>query len=244
MLVLGIETSGSEGSVALVQDNACLDEKRLSHTGRRHAQSLVLEIGELLRSHDLAPRDIEAVAVSRGPGSFTGLRVGMVCAKTFAYGTGCKFIAIDTFTAIAENLPAELTHVIVIEDAQRDELFVGRLTRDESRRWTSVSPIQLISTAEFLRQRTESDVITGPGVRKLDPIQGSSRWLSGEEFCLPRASVIASLGHVLIASNADPADPSVTDFWQALPFYLRKSAAEEKNSSASTRQMNQNSSNS
>ena len=104
MLVLGIDTSGLEGSVALVRDGNCLAETSLNQLGRRHAQSLILEIGTLLEKHECTPRDVDVVAVSRGPGSFTGLRVGMVCAKTFAYATGCKFIAVDTFAAIAENV--------------------------------------------------------------------------------------------------------------------------------------------
>ena len=235
MLALGIETSGFEGSVALVNNDECLAEKPLNQAGRRHAQSLVLEIGELLRSRGLAPRDVEVIAVSRGPGSFTGLRVGMVCAKTFAYATQCRFIAIDTFAAIAQNVPAEISRVIVIDDAQRDDLFVGEFTRPTARRWNPVAPIRVISRSEFFLNRSESDIVTGPGIRKLDPSSVPPQWLSGKEFCAPRASVIASLGQIRIASGSDETTRIDSDFWQARPFYVRESAAEEKRVTASTR---------
>jgi tRNA threonylcarbamoyladenosine biosynthesis protein TsaB len=228
MILLGIETSGFEGSVALVRDQSCLGEQRLNQVGRRHAQSLVLEIGQLLRSHGMTPQDVEAVAVSHGPGSFTGLRVGMVCAKTFAYATGCKFIAVDTFAAIAENAPADVTRLFVIEDAQRDDLFVGAFSRDESRHWKQVSPIQIVSRVDFLRDRTESDVVTGPGLKKLDPAEARPKWLSATEICSPRASVIAELGRMKLNSMGSEPLSSDTDFWLASPFYLRLSAAEEK----------------
>lgn len=129
MYVLGIETSGLEGSIALLRDHECLGELWLNQHGRRHAQSLVFEIGELLQQHGLKPPDVDLVSVSRGPGSFTGLRVGMVCAKTFAYATGSRFISIDTFMAIANNVPSTINRVHVIEDAQREDLFAAEYVR-------------------------------------------------------------------------------------------------------------------
>ncbi len=235
MLVLGIETSGFKGSVALVNDEVCLGERWLNQLGRRHAQSLVLEIGELLRMHALTPRDVGSVAVSRGPGSFTGLRVGMVCAKTFAYATGCRFIAVDTFVAIAENAPNEVTRLFVIEDAQRDDLFVGEYARDESHRWKQVAPIRIVSTVEFLRDRSNSDIVTGPGVMKLDSAVVSVNWLLDAAIRQPRASVIAKIGRIKTISGRDDLPASDADFWRASPFYLRLSAAEEKRAAFSVK---------
>ena len=168
MIVLGIETSGLEGSIALLKDGTSLGERRMNQVGRRHAQALVLEIGDLLRENDLAPHHVELVAVSRGPGSFTGLRVGMVCAKTFAYATECRFIAVDTFAAIARNVPPEFNRVIVVEDAQRNELFAGEYVRDNLDNWKQVDPIKIISVQSFLSERCNNDVVTGPAVKKLD----------------------------------------------------------------------------
>lgn len=228
MLVLGIETSGLDGSVALLNQEGCLGERRLNQTGQRHAQSLVLEIGDLLRTHSLTSKDVELIAVSRGPGSFTGLRVGMTCAKTFAYATGCAFISVDTFAAIAENVPNSVDRLFVVEDAQRDDLFVGDYARDAVGTWKQLVPIQICPAAEFVRARSDHDIVTGPGVKKRNLIANSSNWLTDSMIIRPRASVIASIGHRNYLNDNAEASSIDTDFWRATPFYLRLSAAEEK----------------
>lgn len=101
MLTLGIDTSGLGGSIAIARDGNCLAERALSRTGRRHARTLVAELKALFDDTRLRPHDCNTVAVSIGPGSFTGLRVGVVCAKTFAYATRCTLVAVDTHLAVA-----------------------------------------------------------------------------------------------------------------------------------------------
>ena len=128
----------------------------------RHAQTLVQQIGELLRTHGLKPHDVQLLAVSKGPGSFTGLRVGMVCAKTFVYATGCRFIAVDTFAAIAENCAsADVTRLFVIEeDAQRDDLFVGEYHRARKGSGARYHPFESSRLKTFFR--TEPTVTLSP----------------------------------------------------------------------------------
>ena len=227
MLVLGVETSGLEGSIALQKDGKILGERHLNQVGRRHAQSLVLEAGELLQAHSLTSHDVNLIAVSRGPGSFTGLRVGMVFAKTFAYATGCRFISVDTFEAIAENAPAEIRHLYVIEDAQRADLFAGEYVRDESLRWKLISPISIVSAEDFLTARSDSRVVTGPGINKRGFQSESSNFLKDPALIRPRASVIARLGQRDYPQDGLSNLSNETDFWRASPFYLRLSAAEE-----------------
>ena len=226
MVLLGIETSGMEGAIAIIRDSACLGEISLNQTGRRHAQSLVLEIRDLIRAHGMTPRNIDAVAISRGPGSFTGLRVGMVCAKTFCYATGCRMIAVDTFEAIANQLPEHSEHVWVVEDAQRADLFVGEYRRTSNTGWKLQSPIQIVSVTDFVEARAGSDLITGPGLRKLNSFEHSLTTLDEIQVARPRAATVAQLG--MTALNSGHVDEEMTDFWKAAPFYLRLSAAEEK----------------
>ena len=226
MLVLGIETSGFEGSIALLQNQTCLGERILNQEGRRHAQSLVSEIRDLLQDHDLTPQSVQAVAVSRGPGSFTGLRVGMVCAKTFAYATGSQFVAVDTFSIIAENVPQDVTKVFVIEDAQRDDLFVGEFERNESLSWSAQKPIHILSVSDFLQIRSHEDLVVGPGLKKILPKAISLNCLPEKQFSQPKASIAAELGRRELLRHHNHS--SNTDFWKAVPFYLRMSAAEEK----------------
>lgn len=228
MITLGIETSGLDGSIAIVRDDVCLAETLLNQTGRRHAQSLVMEIGEALRACGLTTQDVNLVAVSHGPGSFTGLRVGMVCAKTFAYATRCQFVAVDTFAAIAAELPAGLNQVIVIEDAQKSDLFVGDFQLTDAARWQPTRPIQIESVADFLVNRADAEAVIGPGLKKLLTQPGTERWQHFAGKHRPKASVIALLGQQSLKSGSLKQDSALTDFWRASPFYLRLSSAEEK----------------
>ena len=230
MLVLGIETSGSEGTVALAQDGRLLGERELNHAGRRHAQGLVLEIRELLLGHGFRPQHVQLVAVSRGPGSFTGLRVGMVCAKTLAYSIGCRFIAVDTFAAIAAGVSSDAARLCVIEDAQKEDLFLGEYTRKSPSEWQRTSPIRIVSVAEFLESCDASSLVTGPGLKKLNQHLETSQVLHATQVpsSQPRASVIAEIGKTVVTQQENQLPDSETDFWAATPFYLRLSAAEEK----------------
>lgn len=228
MLVIGIETSGLAGSVALNRDGDSLEERSLGQAGRRHAQSLVLELRDLLRSNGATPRDVTAIAVSKGPGSFTGLRVGLVCAKTFAYATGCRFVAVDTFEAIAANCPPDVRDVWIVEDAQRGELFVGHYVRDSENSWRQTEPVQVVSAEEWLIARTSDEVVAGPGLARCEITSANARLLTDESFTRPRASVIARLGWRRLLTNAGAESSQDFNFWKAIPFYIRPSAAEEK----------------
>src|SRR5262245_32159459 len=94
--LLLLETSGRVGQVGLAADGRLLAGRRLSET-HRHARDLAPTVAALFREFAWKPADVQAVVVSRGPGSYTGLRVGVMTAKAFAYATGCRLLALDTF---------------------------------------------------------------------------------------------------------------------------------------------------
>lgn len=228
MFVIGLETSGFVGSVALLREGQLLEQRSLGEAGRRHAQSLVLELHELLQSHGAKPLDVEAIAVSKGPGSFTGLRVGLVCAKTFAYATGCQFVAIDTFEATADNCPPDVRDVWIVENAQRGDFFVGRYARDETGSWSQTAPIQTLAAEEWLAARPTDETITGPGLAHAELQAVRARLLTDEAFARPRAGTIAKLGQRRLLARDATSSPDDFDFWKAVPFYIRPSAAEEQ----------------
>src|SRR4051794_4105562 len=114
--LLILETSQRVGAVALARGDNIVGERSLDES-RRHARDLVPAIQMLLAEQSWRARDLEAVMVTRGPGSYTGLRVGLMSAKTLAYATGCPLLAIDTFAAVYQQAPVGLTAVDVIADA-------------------------------------------------------------------------------------------------------------------------------
>jgi tRNA threonylcarbamoyladenosine biosynthesis protein TsaB len=222
MLTLGIETSGRAGTVALRCDGNCLEERSLDQSGRRHARALVAEIAELFRSNNFQLRDVQRVAASIGPGSFTGLRVGIVCAKTLAYSTGCQLAAVDTFLSIAENSPGEVSELSVISDAQRGELFLGRYCRESDGSFVRNGKIEIVNRQTWCEERSQEDVVSGPGAEQFREALAGSCLVLEAQFCYPRANVVALLGERQLEQE------TTDDFWSLEPFYIRKSAAEEK----------------
>ncbi len=121
---LAIETSGKVGSVALVRDGVVLAEPTFEH-GLKHAAGILPMIDQLCRDHGIGPRDLAELYLSIGPGSFTGLRIGVTLAKTMTLTTGVKIVAVPTVNVLAANAPAEAKHVIIVLDAKRDQIFTA-----------------------------------------------------------------------------------------------------------------------
>jgi tRNA threonylcarbamoyladenosine biosynthesis protein TsaB len=226
-VTLGIETSGLAGLVALRRGGVLLEERELEHTRRRHAQTLILELQTLLRNHDVSPVDVDIVGVSHGPGSFTGLRVGIVVAKTFAFAADCRLVAVDTFAAIAEVADESVTSLSVVSDAQRRQLFVGEFVRNETSRLFERPSVISIADAdawcESLADRAAPHfAVAGPVLSRLqESIPTEVRQLPEPDW-QPKAASVAAIADRLAAEGqfADPFDLE--------PFYLRKSSAEEK----------------
>ena len=124
MRILAIETVETTGSVALLEDECLVAERPLDPQGRS-AQTLAPGIEQLLAEARWRAGDVELVAVATGPGSFTGLRIGVTTAKVFAYAAGCQVIGVSTMSAIASRVPQHVTYFSVILDAHRNELFVA-----------------------------------------------------------------------------------------------------------------------
>ena len=223
-VTLGIETSGFEGSIALRRDGTLVDQCSLER--RRHAQSLISQVRLLLGTHQLAPIDIDLVAVSHGPGSFTGLRVGVVFAKTFAFAIGCRLVAVDTLQAVATAAPDGIDHVSAVSDAQREQLFVGDYARTPSGHWERSKAVRALGIDEWCdraaQQASTEFAASGPGLSRVaERLPKTVRTLP-ETLWNPCASQVAAIGERQ-AERDDLADAT-----QLEPFYLRRSSAEEK----------------
>ena len=220
MKILAVDTSGMSGSVALSDNNTLIAARPLTAEGRRHAQTLVSEAARLLTEVDTKPAGIDVVAVSIGPGSFTGLRVGCVFAKTFAWANDASLVAVDTLQAFAVNSSISNGVIRVISDAQRREVFC----RDYSAADRSpLTDLTIIPVAD-VGQTVGSDVmtVTGPGVRQFSELlpEALCSYVQSPEAVL-LAPDVASLGAELAESGA------VADIAALEPVYVRRSYAEE-----------------
>lgn len=221
MLTLAIETSSPHGSLALLDGPRCLAERELE-LGKQHGQILVPEIRRLLHDLETHPPEIRLVAVSLGPGSYTGLRIGVVCAKTFAWTVGCPVVGVETLLAIAANSPLECDRVTVIADAQRNALYVGEYAREKSQSFQPAAALRIVGVEEWIGTLTGHETLSGPGITRPDITPRLMGRILPAELRRPRAAQIGILGQSKLAR--DGADSPET----LAPLYLQRSSAEQQ----------------
>ena len=137
MKILAFETSAKAASVALMENGKLLGES-YQNTGLTHSQTLMVMAEDLLKTCNLTAKDVNAVAVAAGPGSFTGVRIGVAAAKGFAWGGELPCYGVSTLEAMARNLGVYQGYVIPAMDARRNQVYTaifyaenGRLNRLE-----------------------------------------------------------------------------------------------------------------
>ena len=171
-MLLCIETSGKNCSVALFE-NLQLVSIREVHTEQfSHSENLHVFIEQVLKESNLQPKAIKAIAISAGPGSYTGLRIGVATAKGLCYGWDIPLIALPTLRILAEQVTYEFTdieYIIPMIDARRMEVFTAVYSHD-------FSPI-LGERAEILTESTfdtylnkGKTIFLGDGITKFQAI--------------------------------------------------------------------------
>jgi len=211
--LLIIETSHRVGQVALALGDAIVGERTLDES-RRHARDLVPAIHALLSAQGWRARDLDGVLVSRGPGSFTGLRVGIMAATTLAYATGCRLLAINTFDAI--GLQASDGPVDVIADAQQDNVYVQRFGFEPL-------PLTIMPLERWLESASAANVsVLGPGLETFAVrMRVCLRILPKETWnATPLSLLKLGLARLAKGERDDP--------FSVEPLYLRASEAERK----------------
>ena len=166
--ILMIETSTECCSVAL-SEGAQIVAARINETPRQHASQLAPYIQEVLQEGGLTARDLDAVAVSEGPGSYTGLRVGVSTAKGLCFGAGKPLLGIDTLRILADQAEGCFDRIVAMIDARRMEVYAAPFDcsgnkLDETR--------AIILDADSFRQELESGTVLfiGTGVEKFQRI--------------------------------------------------------------------------
>jgi tRNA threonylcarbamoyladenosine biosynthesis protein TsaB len=215
-----LETSGRVGQVAVAAGSALRGIRRLDEA-RRHARDLAPAVAELLAGPGWKPRDLHAVVVSRGPGSYTGLRVGIISAKTLAYATGCALIPLDTFAIIATQAPAEAETLDVLADAQQDRLYTQQFQRGVAG-WQQTTPLTIVSAAEWLTKHDSNTWISGPGAGIVANRLSAGCRIVDLPSRDPHVETLAALGLARYQSK------QFDDLWTLEPLYARPSSAEEK----------------
>jgi len=218
MLILGVDTSGKNGSIALVQfeqaNSRTLEIVPLA--GGTFSGQLVPQVSDLLERHHLTKHDIDAFAVASGPGSFTGLRVGLAAIKALAEVLQKPIAAVPLLEAVARVSGSESLTLAAL-DAGRGEVYVAEVQTSGPR--TTVRDQQLLSFAEFLSSNRNRQIIT-PDAKIADLARQHK--LRIQQVDRPRADAIARLGFEKIQGgeviSAEALDAN----------YIRRSDAEAK----------------
>ncbi len=224
MRVLSIETASPPGSIALADGRKILIFERLVDA-RRTTETFAAVIREAIESVGWHPTDVDLVTTSMGPGSFTGLRIGVTAAKVFAYATGARAHGVNTLELIASQSPTDGLIEAVL-DAQRGELFAARYEKvgDEL---LEVVPTAIIHADSWIAERTEGAQLVGPGLKRIQSRLPANARLMPEDCWVPRADALAEIALNRMASTDIDVSPSNSAF-SLVPQYFRKSAAEEK----------------
>jgi tRNA threonylcarbamoyladenosine biosynthesis protein TsaB len=190
---------------------------------QRGAQALAPALAELLRQAGWKPRDVQLVAVSVGPGSFTALRVGVTTAKTFAYAVSAEVLAVPTLEVIAAQADASIGQTIATAiDAQRGDVYAATYRVFAPDQLECVEPAEILAAEKWIAGLTPGTLVSGPALHKLFArLPGGVRAAPLERWS-PSATTVGRLAAVKYAAGLRD------DVWRLVPLYLRKSAAEEK----------------
>ena len=221
MRILALETSTLQSSLALSDGENVVSLTTLEPK-QRTAQSLAPAIKNSLQLLDWSPKSLDLIALSSGPGSFTGLRIGVTTAKMLAYATNAEILGLDSLEVIALQSPSDSSHVVAIMDAQRQQLYAASFQRSANNKIDRLSKTTIADQVSFLDSLASQHLLTGPGVKCIRDRLPVTIKVAEPALWAPRADTVARL------ANAAYARGKRDDLWQLVPQYFRKSAAEEK----------------
>lgn len=222
MKILALDTSSMTATVAILDDNKLIGEYTLNHK-KSHSQKLMPMIDELIKSCDLIPNEIDVFAVSLGPGSFTGLRIGIATMTAMAQALDKTVVGVPTLEALAFNLYNTQGLVCPIIDAQRDLVYTGVYEWVDGE-MVEVIQQQVLSVDELinmLKKEEKSIFFVGDALHKFYNILkenlGNQFNVPPTKFLIPTASSVGEVAKLKLEKGI------ISDI---TPIYMRKSAAE------------------
>ncbi len=182
MHTLGIETATAQASVALIQNGKLLAETVFSRT-LGHSEKIILAIDQLLKKSKVTPQQLQTIAVGVGPGSYTGLRVGLSTARGLALTHKVPVIGIGSLDAIVSGAfskwPKEVKTIYAAIDAKRGEFYVAEYQRKQNHFFRK-GKIKLISEADLEKLKKKGALVWGPEVNGVYPSAAGVAFLAGD----------------------------------------------------------------
>jgi tRNA threonylcarbamoyladenosine biosynthesis protein TsaB len=224
MKLLVLDTSTERAAIGLSRSSG-LPYIATMEAVRQHGRDLIPWLGAILAEAGASPRDLDLIGVGLGPGSYTGLRVGLTAAKTLAFATGAAIVGLDSMEAVARNAPAEALRVNVVADAQRSDVYVAEFARAKPGAplvETRASRIEPHSA--WLARLETGALVLGPGL-----FSPRIRNSVPPELMNPESELNYPDGGRLIELAREAwAGGRRDDPWLLEPRYLRRSSAEQQ----------------
>jgi tRNA threonylcarbamoyladenosine biosynthesis protein TsaB len=224
MLVLGIETSSTSASVALLDEGQLLGEV-VVNSSKTHSQKLMPIIDQLLKNCDVKVREIDLIGVATGPGSFTGVRIGISTAKGLAHPFDIPLVEVSTLEAMAYNAVNGKSLICPIFDARRDQVYTRVMAWENGKLETVIEDENCLigELLDQLKALNKPVTFLGDGILKFESLiketLGDLAWMAPQNARMPRGSSVAQAAYDAPEENRRKYDCVKAN-------YLRKSEAE------------------
>ena len=190
VFILNIETATKNCSVSIAKNGETIALREIAEEGYSHAEKLHVFIEELISESKISFKDLNAIAVSQGPGSYTGLRIGVSSAKGLCYALNIPLIAVDTLQSLAAQISVSNGFIIPMIDARRMEVFSAIYDKD-------LNNIQKVAaeiiTEESYQNRDEEMHFLGDGATKCKEFLNKNNFIFHDEIIYPSAKEMSKL---------------------------------------------------
>ena len=210
--ILNIETATKNCSVSLARNGETILCKEIAEEGYSHAEKLHVFIEDIIKESQLTIKDLKAVAVSKGPGSYTGLRIGVSTAKGLCYALGIPLISVDTLAVLAGAVTQNDGWIIPMIDARRMEVYSAVF--DQNRQKIKAVKAEIL-TEDSYSDVTETIYIVGDCQEKCQTVLTKSNFVFLSEHKFPSAKAMSAL------SFAKFEQKDFEDVAYFEPFYLK-----------------------
>ena len=224
MKILGIDTSSNASSVAVIEDNKLICEYTVN-TKTTHSQKLMPMIENMLSMSGINVKEIDAIAICIGPGSFTGLRIGMATAKAISHVNNLPIIGVNSLEILAGNMNLCDKKICSILDAQRNQVYTGRY-KFENGSIVEIQPVDVVEIETLLEEISKDNdewILVGEAVYKHeDKIKEIKNIdIPAPSHNVTKASSLCSIAMEKYNNNID-----IHNCYDINPMYIRKSQAE------------------
>jgi tRNA threonylcarbamoyladenosine biosynthesis protein TsaB len=211
-IILNIETATKNCSVAIAKDGKTIVCKELATENFSHAEKLHVFIEQILAESNVQFSELNAVAVSQGPGSYTGLRIGVSSAKGFSYALNIPLIAVDTLQLLAKQISIANGIILPMIDARRMEVFSAMY--DSNYNQIRATQAEIIDESSY-KEISETIHLVGDGIGKFTNTLTNEKFVFHNEVLYPSANEMSALSFEKF-QNSDFVDVAYFE-----PFYLK-----------------------